>query len=348
MVILRKPRARKSGAGLIICGVQHTGSQDGNNGWALRQVTASSPLQAATLNTAYFDEHPLFQFPDWTDASGNVFCEIPIAYWWRGNLPDTTDGTTPRWTMLMSTQPGTVTISGTECEFTAAPGAFKRAGAWMDKFYFGKYRGCNVGNNKVGSKSGQTHWVQIAWTYFKNYCANNGANYHMITIHEWQEICARAVIEKSTFQLISEANRQNAALCKYRGIEEFAYHGTARTEFLDGIRIDATGKYEIWNEAGGNYENTGVTAPNRPSETLGYSQTLLSGDNFDFLFLGASLDASSTCCMPDFSGRISNSTSRICTAEFSGTYALGGAFNATFYLSSANTDVTAGTRLCKW
>jgi len=282
MAIVRKARARRSGVDIGIVGVQHTGSQDGNNGWALRHVTANSTLQAATLDTAYFDDHPLFDFPDWTDGAGNVFCEIPIAYWWRGNLPDAVDGTTPRWTMLMSAEPVTVNISGVSCEFKANPGAFKRGGAWMDKFYFGKYRGCNVGNNKVGSKPGQAHWVQIAWSYFKAYCANNGSGYHMISLQEWHEICARAVVEKSTFQLVSEANRQNAALCKFRGIEEFAYSGTARTEFADGARVDSNGKYELWAEAGGGQEATGVTAVVQTTESLRFAQELLSGELLDF------------------------------------------------------------------
>ena len=244
----------------IICGVQDTGTRS-TDGAELRHVTANSPLQAATLDTAYFDEHPLFQFDDWTDASGNVFCEIPIAYWWRGNLPDTTDGTTPRWTMLMSTKPGTVDIGGTSCKFTASPGAFKRAGAWMDKFYFGKYRGYNAGSNKVGSKSGQTHWGSVSWENFKTYCENNGTGYHMISLQEWHEILGRAVIEKKTFQLIPEASRQNASLCKYRGIEEFAYHGSTCAEWMDGARTDTTGKYELWTEAGGSYSATGVACP---------------------------------------------------------------------------------------
>ena len=245
---------------VVICGVQDTGTRS-TDGAGLRHVTAASPLQAATLDTAYFDEHPLFQFNDWTDASGNVFCEIPIAYWWRGNLPDVVDGTTPRWTMLMSTAPGTVDIGGTSCEFTASPGAFKRAGAWMDKFYYGKYRGYNAGSNKVGSKSGQTHWGSVSWTNFKAYCENNGSGYHMVSLQEWHEILGRAVIEQKTFQLVPEASRQNASLCKYRGIEEFAFQGTTYAEWMDGAKTNASGQYEIWTEAGGDYSSTGVACP---------------------------------------------------------------------------------------
>lgn len=349
MVILRKPRARKSGAGLIICGVQHTGSQNENNGWALRQVTANSPLQAATLDTAYFDDHPLFDFPDWTDASGNVFCEIPIAYWWRGNLPDAVSGTGSRWTMLMSTEPGKFDIGGTECEFTASPGAFKRAGAWVDKFYFGRYRGHNAGSNKVGSKSGQTHWGNVSFANFQTYCANNGTGYHMISLQEWHEICARAVIEKATFQIMPEATRATQSSCKYRGIEDFAYEGTIYVEYMDGARTDASGKYELWTEAGGSYSSTGVTCPqdNGGASTY-YNQGLITGTLFDHMFLGASLGPVSTSFIPDYSGRGSGLVSRVCGSLFYSGHAHHGAFGSFFYYETSTAGASFGTRLCKW
>jgi hypothetical protein len=331
----------------IICGVQDTGMRS-TDGAGLRHVTAASPLQATTLDTAYFDEHPLFNFPDWTDASGNVFCEIPIAYWWRGNLPDVVDGTTPRWTMLMSTAPGTVNIGGTECEFTASPGAFKRGGAWMDKFYFGKYRGHNAGSNKVGSKSGKTHWGNVSFENFKTYCSNNGTGYHMISLQEWHEILGRAVVEKKTFQLVPEASRQNASLCKYRGIEDFAFSGTTYVEWMDGARTDASGKYELWTEAGGDYSSTGVAAATGTSEATYYNQGLISGGLFDHLFLGASLGPASTSFIPDHSGRNSGVVGRICYSYFYSGYAYGGAFRSHFNNLPSDAHASIGSRLAKW
>lgn len=348
MVILRKPRARRSGGDMIIIGVQDVGTRSAN-GAGLRHVTAAdSSLQAATLDTAYFDEHPLFQFDDWTDASGNVFCEIPIAYWWRGNLPDVVDGTTPRWTMLMSTAPGTVDIGGTSCEFTASPGAFKRAGAWMDKFYYGKYRGYNAGSNKVGSKSGQTHWGSVSWTNFKTYCGNNGAGYHMVSLQEWHEILGRAVIEKKTFQLVPEASRQNAALCKYRGIEEFAFHGSTYVEWMDGARTDASGKYELWTEAGGSYSATGVAAATGNSEATYYNQGLISGGLFDHIFLASSMGGASTSFIPDYSGRHPDNVGRICSSYFDAGHAYYGAFGSRFGYLPSGVYPYIGSRLAKW
>ena len=331
----------------IICGVQDTGTRS-TDGAGLRHVTANSPLQAATLDTAYFDEHPLFQFNDWTDASGNVFCEIPIAYWWRGNLPDTTDGTTPRWTMLMSTAPGTVNIGGTSCEFTASPGAFKRAGSWMNKFYYGKYRGYNAGSNKVGSKSGQTHWGNVSWENFKTYCENNGSGYHMVSLQEWHEICARAVIEKATFQIMPESVRSTQVSCKYRGIEEFAYSGTVYVEWMDGARTDASGKYELWTEAGGSYSSTGVAAATGTSEATYYNQGLISEGLFDHIFLASSMGGASTSFIPDYSGHSSGYVGRVCSSHFHAGYASHGAFSSNFNHAASDSYASIGSRLAKW
>jgi len=326
--------------------VQHKGTGS-SNGWDLRQVSLlgdvsyGAKVREISLTPEYFDAHPAYQFNDWTDAAGNVFCKIPIAYWWRGMLPDAEDGTTPRWTMLMSP----CQISG----FAASPGAFKRDGAWMKRFYYGKYRGHNAGSNKVGSKSGQTHWGNVSWTNFKTCCENNGSGYHMVSLQEWHEICARAVIEKCTFQIVPEANRRNAALCKYRGIEEFAFHGTTYAEWMDGARTNASGQYELWTEAGGDYSSTGVACPqDSASEATYYNQGLVTGGLFDHLFLGASLGPASTSFIPDYSGRNSGIVGRICRSVFNSGNANHGAFNS--HLSSLPSDVSAGigSRLAKW
>jgi hypothetical protein len=43
-----------------------------------------------TLTTTDFDAHASFggstAFTDYTDGDSNVFCTIPIAYWWRETL----------------------------------------------------------------------------------------------------------------------------------------------------------------------------------------------------------------------------------------------------------------------
>lgn len=337
----------KTGYSVDVIGVQDTGARS-SNGATLKQVRYNgSGIVETTLAAAYFDAHPAYQFPDWTDAAGNVFCTIPIAYWWRGNLPDVADGTTPRWTMLLSTLPGTVNINGTSCTFAASPGAFKLSGAWLDNFYYGKYRGYNAGSNKVGSKSGQTAWGNVSFANFRTYCSNNGTGYHMGSLFEWHEILARMVIEKKTFQLFPEAIRQTQSSCKWRGIEDMAYHGSIYDEWMDGIRTDASGKYEAWDQANGTYSATGQAAAIGTNE---YSQGVVGGGIFDGLFIASTIGSVATSFIPDYCGRQSDRVGRVCDENFGsgGPQAHLGAFSSNFYHTSSGVSATVGSRLAKW
>lgn len=325
-------------------GVQDTGAR-GVNGAGLRHVMLSGAgVKEVTLSTAYFDAHPSYQFPDWTDASDNVFCKIPRAWWWRGNMPDVADGTTPRWTMLLSPFP----LGG----FAANPGAFKRSGAWLDQYYYGKYRGYNAGSSKVGSKPGQTPWASVSFDNYRTYCSNNGTDYHMVSLFEWHEILARCVIERKTFQLVPEADRATPALCVYRGINDFAY-GLATgifVEWMDGIRTDASGNYEVWGEAGGPYNTTAIAPPIYYGESTSYGQSLLSGGMFDWLFLADALGPNTTCMIPDMNGSkpATNNTGRICNLGLYPSYIFGGAFRSGFSLLSSEVGAGWGSRLAKW
>lgn len=337
----------KTGYSVDVTGVQDTGARS-SDGATLKQVRFDgSGIVEATLATAYFDAHPLYQFPDWTDAASNVFCTIPIAYWWRGNLPDVANGTTPRWTMLLSTRPGTVNINGTSCTFTANPGAFKLSGAWLPQFYHGKYRGYNAGSSKVGSKSGQTAWGGVSFDNFRTYCANNGTGYHMRSLFEWHEILARMVVEKKTFQLFPESIRATQAACKWRGIEDMAYHGTIFAEWMDGIRTDASGKYEAWDQANGTYGATGQAAAIGDGASA-YSQGVVGGGIFDGLFIASTMGTAATSFIPDKSGRISDRVSRVCHATFDTGYAGYGTFCSAFYWASSDVHAAHGGRLAKW
>lgn len=328
-------------------GVQDTGGR-GTDGAVLRQVMLTGDLtyghmREVNMPTSYFDAHPSYQFPDWTDASGNVFCTIPRAYWWRGNMPDVSDGTTPRWTMLLSSVPRE--------GFASNPGAFKRSGVWLDQYYYGKYRGYKAGSSKVGSKPGQTPWASVSFANYRTYCSNNGAGYHMVSLFEWHEILARCVIERKTFQLVPDADRATPALCVYRGVSDFAYGPTSGVygEWMDGIRTDASGNYEVWGEAGGTY-NVTVIAPPIYSHPNYYGQSLLSGGMFDSLFLAAALGPDTTCMIPDLNGgRPSTSyTGRVCHSYFSASYEYDGAFTSYFNELSSVAYANFGSRLAKW
>ena len=331
-----------------VIGVQDTGGR-GTDGAVLRHVALTGDvayphLRPVTLTTAFFDSHPSYQFPDWTDASGNVFCTIPRAYWWRGNMPDVADGTTPRWTMLLSPVPRE--------GFAANPGAFRRSGAWLNQYYYGKYRGYNAGSSKVGSKAGQTPWGSVSFNNYRIYCSNNGADYHMVSLFEWHEILARAVIEKKTFQLVPEADRITPALCVYRGINDFAYGPTSGVyaEWMDGIRTDASGNYEVWGEAGGTYNVTVIAPPIYSGESTYYGQSILSGGMFDSLFMAAALGPDTTCMIPDLSGGrpTTNTTGCVCYLDFHAGYGYHGAFHSNFNYLSSSTHASRGSRLAKW
>lgn len=326
-----------------IIGVQDTGAR-GIDGATLKQVAyIDGGLREVTLATAFFDTHQSYQFPDWEDAAGNVFCKIPRAWWWRGNMPDVSDGTTPRWTMLLSPVPRE--------GFASNPGAFKRSGEWLDQYYYGKYRGYNAGSSKVGSKFGRIAVGGLSFDNYRTYCSNNGADYHMVSLFEWHEILGRMVIEKATFQLVPRASRATPALCVYRGINDFAYgQSGVYAEWMDGIRTDDSGNYEVWGEAGGTYNVTAIAPPVYSGAATQYGQSILTGGMFDSLFMAAALGPDTTCMIPDTNGGrpATNNTGRVCNSNFSVDYRFAGAFYSVFYNLSTYTSTTIGSRLAKW
>ena len=340
-VIIRHPRHKLP----LIVGIQDTGSRS-TDGATLKQVSVSAgKLRETSLGEGLFDSHPSYQFPEWVDSSGNYFRKIPICYWWRGNLPAVAgNGTGDKWTMLISPEP----IRWGPCSFTANPGAFKRNGEWLPRFYYGTYRGHNAGSSKVGSAAGQTHWGNVSFDNFRTYCANNGAGYHLGSLFEWQEILARMVIEKGTFQLFPESVRATQSSCQWRGIQDMAFSGTVYAEWMDGVRTDASGKYELWDQAEGSYVTTEATAFNGSGESTYYNQGILSGGGFDNLFLASTMGAAATSFIPDFSGRTNSYVSRVCFSRFYASNGDNGAFCSSFYYASSAADAAIGGRLAKW
>jgi len=174
----------------------------------------------------------------------------------------------------------------------------------------------------------------------------------MQSLFEWHEILARCVIERKTFQLVPEASRVTPALCVYRGVNDFAYGPTTGvyTEWMDGVRTDDSGNYEIWGEAGGTYNVTVVSPPIYSGESTYYGQSLLSGGMFDSLFLAAALGPNSTCMIPDLSGGkpATNNTGRVCSSYFYAGYGHHGAFDSYFGNRSSSANTAVGSRLAKW
>jgi hypothetical protein len=292
-----------------------------------------------TLTTTDFDAHASFggstAFTDYTDGDSNVFCTIPIAYWWRGTING-------KWCMLVSDQPGTYAGK----TFTASPGAFLRSGEYIEQFYIGKYRGHDAGDSKIGSKSGQTHLGSVSFNDWRTRCSNVGVGYHLLSLFEWHEILARMVVEKATFQLVPEGDRGTQNLCRYRGIEDFAYSGTVYAEWMDGIRTDSAGKWELWDEAGGTYISTGIACPEYSGSSY-YPPSI--NAYFPYLFLnGGSCVTIASAWIPDLNGRGTGLASRICNSHFNAGYAHSGALSTYFNYEAADTRAAIGGRLAKW
>lgn len=264
-----------------VVGVQYTGEAvDG--GWQLRQVRVdegTGVMTATSLSEAYFNNHPSFVFEEYTDASGNVFRTIPIAYWWRGELPDTSNPGVNKWTMLISPTAQTLTISGVECTFEASPGAFKRSGTWMGQFYIGAYRGHDAGDGKMGSLEDSTIWINRSFTQHQTACAANGADYHMTSIQEFHEVCARLVVEKGSFTAWNADIRSDRNSAVYRGISDFGYAGQPMSEFFEGFKATSSGA-QIWTQAN-SYASAGITGRTYTPNVKGF----LNGPAFKHLFV---------------------------------------------------------------
>ena len=317
----------------IIVGVQDIGTRS-VDGAGLRHVVTSGDtlIESTELNTDFFDAHPSFQFTD-DIYNENHFVKIPISYWWRGMMPDVTNPSIERWTMLLSNAP--VTWNGKE--FTAQSAAFKHhQNGWMDQFYYGKYRG----SADYGSKPGATHLGNVSWDNWVSGCNALGNGHHLASIQEYFEILGRMVIEKKTFQLFPEAVRGNQSLCKYRGVEDLAYGVTVYCEWMNGLRTNASNIMTLWGEAGGNYVTTGKAIGHN-----NFIHSLQDGDLFDHLFLAKTVGAEATSFIPDHNYSVAN---RVCCMDFGPSGSHRGAFYAGLSRSSSFTNSAVGGRVARW
>ncbi len=315
-----------------IFGVMHTGS-------ALEWIDENGNILA--LSPSDFSNHPSFTFES-VQVGTNYFHRIPVAYWKRGLGPSGSDAD-GKWCMWLSDAPAP--------GFAANPGAFKRNGVWIDRFFIGTHRAFNS-SNKAGSQPGQTAWAGLGFESARTASISVGSEYHMCSLFEWHEIVGRMAIEKKTFDVVPD--RGNQSLCKWRGIEDFAYGGGGvLAEWMDGVRVGNSGKYELWEEAGGAYVATDKAPPFAYSGYTYYIAELISGGLFDFLFLGSALSPSASF-IPDLSGQYNTGiqVNTKCSAGFHPSYGWSGAFSscfwAPFYDSPSHFPGIVGFRLCKW
>lgn len=260
-----------------IIGVQNTGSSLGS-AWALRRVgVRGGGLYKfdLTYKDAFFDCHPLYKFHEYTDGGGNEFVEIPIAYWWFGNLPDAVGGSTPRWTMLLSTSPVVAEIAGVSCEFKANPGAYKRNGSWMEKFYLGKYKI----SSGYASKANATIVVDTM-SNFQTGCSSHGADYHLSSAQEMAEVVCRKILEDGTFNIFPSVLPRAYG---YRGVYDMLNDAVSSSgsQICDGMRKSFDSSWgsdnwiECWEEAGGQFVHSGVSGRNNVYPTMFSSHALL-------------------------------------------------------------------------
>lgn len=248
-----------------------------------------------------------------------------------------------KWTLLISDKAGT--FGGKT--FKASTATFMKSDTWMNQFYIGKYRGSDGGSSKIASISGATHLGDVSFDNCRTYCSNNGTDYHMLSLFEWHEILGRMTIEKATFQLMPESIRETQASCIYRGINDFCYGGTIYAEWMDGIRTDANGKYEMWNQAQGSYISTNNNCFEYTTELTYYAQSIY--NNMDNLFISDIGGPNSTCMIPNLAGmRAKDYISKVCLVEFHSSSVSNGAFYAYFDYSSSDTYAAIGCRLAKY
>lgn len=295
----------------IIFGVKKA-SQTSADGWSLDWCDADGDTISLTAND--FKSHKAYNsngydtgFADYTDTLGNVFCTIPIAYWWRGYI----DGV---WTMLISDKSGT--FGGKT--FAPHKAVFKTTTSLLDNIYYSKYRGTyDSATSKVKStSSNKDGTVGMTYANYRLGCLNNGLNnYSLGSYQNYIEIALREVIEKKTFNIQPSSHNASEADCIYRGIERWMYSGTSTSEYLDGISITDNVLYVFDDTGSGNFSNTTITVP------TGYPSKLASSSLLDFLFVPEECDVISKAMVAENCNNVNSGNKCVLTSSCSSPFA---------------------------
>jgi hypothetical protein len=314
-----------------IIGVVDTGSR-GADGATLALIDENFNV-IPSLNPVFFDANACFDFPG-VLVGTNYFRKIPIAYWKRGRVPDGKDNA-GNWYMLMSDVPAD--------GFAANGAVFKKNGEWRDSFLYGTYRAFSD-SGKPGSQPAKTDWGGVSWQTFRDQALAIGDGHHMLSMQEYHEVLARAVIEKLTFQLWPESVRGTKGATDYRGIADIAYGPTSGVycEWRDGIRVNSSGRWEVFTDAGsGGYTDTGITATTASGN---YITKLREGGPFDFMFVAETVGAQGSSVIPDY--QYASAGCVPCVYFDSGSTSFG-AFYAYWSSSPSDTRSDIGGRLAK-
>jgi hypothetical protein len=227
--------------------------------------------------------------------------------------------------------------------FAANGAVFKKSGDWVDRFFYGTYRAFNDGG-KPGSRPGKTDWSEVSWQTFHDQALTVGDGCHMLSVQEYHEVLARAVIEKKTFQLWPESVRRGKGATDFHGIAGIAYGPTSgvNSEWLDGILINSSENLEVFKDDGSRtYVDTGSTViVNSLSPYIG---TLQTGVFFDFMFIVSAGSPESASMIPDWQAFQVNPFPRVALLG-SDTYNYYGPFSLFFNTHSGS---AIGGRLAK-
>jgi hypothetical protein len=312
-----------------IVGVCDTGSRS-TDGATLAYIDAEGNV-IDQPDAEWYENHPAFNFVT-TQVGSDYLVRVPVAWWKRGVVPagKTYAG---NWAMWLAKEETT--------GFSKNPYVFKdRSGNWVDEILYGKYR-INTSNNSAAG----TAKASTSFNGFQTIIAGKGALYGMTSMQEYHEVLARAVIEKGTFQLWPESVRGTVGATDYRGIIDMAYGpaGGIYAEFRDGIRINATSEFEAFDDDGSrSYVNTGVTAAYLSSGN--FITSLLAGDEFDFMFVAASVGAVSAAMIPD---QQQANAECVLNINLSQSNPINGAFYLTFSSSPSGASGIVSARLSR-
>ncbi len=300
---------------------------------------------------------------------GNYFVKVPITYWKRSIIDNEESENNGKFCIWMSEESGAEVPLDDDGEpiyeldpeteepiiptanYTANPGAF--SGTWLneDYFYIGKYRASKGDAETPESKPNKDHWVGLSFNEWGDIISSKlGSGYHMLSIFEWHEILMRMVMETKSFELLPVYKRKSKSLCRWHGIEELMYMGKTQAIWLNGLKVDSSGKYSTWSTKGGSYNSTSGE-PLYGSGESWFTGSLLSGgpnNIFNHIILPGSLKNIDNCLIEDLSGKKEYASNKVCHSYFyPGPLDFGSLF-ASFYFDAEDRRAEIGAVIAKW
>ena len=246
-------------------------------------VRVNEKFEVISTNSATFDNHPVYAGITPQTIDGQAMIKVPEFYYKEGVIP-TPHALAGMPFKLVSDQPAE--------GFSRHP-AFMKSGSPIAQFWGGKYQGTADGSNKLGSKAGVKPLVSIDFpTMQSRAAARNVEGVSGFQLWDWYQLAAiklLCLIEMGgadSQSLIGQGHVNGSAAenvdagvvaqASWRGF--VGLWGNVR-QMVDGLRVDASGDYEIWDTQGNrSYIKTGQAAPSSYWIT---EMSTAKGENFD-------------------------------------------------------------------